>query len=767
MQQGSRHNNLKLWYHRPAKQWVEALPIGNGRLGGMVFGNVLEERIQLNEDSIWYGGPKDAVNPDGLKYLPEIRKMLFDGQLEKAAYLARMAMYSTPKYYNPYQPLCDIKMYFTGLEGEAEDYIRELDLDSGVVGIRYKINNVQYSREIFSSYPDQVMVIQMKCDSPGTLNFCVNLNRRPYEGESRVPSPDCIVMNGECGKDGVEFSCALKATAKDGRVRTIGDTIFVENASEVTLLLAANSTFREKEPQEACMNQINNAAAKRFAELKQRHMDDYRSLFQRVQLTLSESDDGFNLPTDERLERVKNGAEDAGLMEMFFHYGRYLMIASSRPGCLPANLQGIWNESFTPPWESKYTININTQMNYWPAEVCGLAECHEPLFDFVDRLRTDGRKTAEKLYGCKGFVAHHNANIWAETRPEGLPLTAVMWPMGGAWLSLHLWEHYAFTLDKDFLAKKAYPILKEAAEFFVDYLVEAPDGRLVTGPSISPENSFYLPDGSKGAICMGPSMDTQILNELFTACIKSSEILKIDVKFRDTLAVIMERLPKPQIGKYGQILEWYEEYEEVDPGHRHISHLFALHPGSQITPEGTPELAAAAYKTLQRRLENGGGHTGWSCAWIINMFARLGNGESAYAYVLNLLRKSTYPNLFDAHPPFQIDGNFGAAAGIVEMLLQSHAGKIHLLPALPKTWTKGKVCGLRARGGFQVDMNWEDGEPTEVAIVSMQGGLCRICGKIPVKVLCGNEEVLMSIKDENNFEFITQSGKRYRLIMKA
>jgi alpha-L-fucosidase 2 len=764
MYQKNKENNMKLWYHHPAKQWVEALPIGNGRLGGMIFGNVSEERIQLNEDSIWYGGPKDAVNPDGLKYLSEIRKMLFAGRVEEASYLARMAMYSTPKYLSPYQPLGDLKIFFTGIDGETEGYVRELDLNTGIASVRYIINGVNYSREIFSSYPDQVMVLHMESEVPGKLNFCVNLNRRPYEGESFALTGDTIVMNGECGKKGVEFSCVLKAISKDGIVKTIGDFIAIENASEVTFLLSANSTFRENNPQEASLMQISSAAELCYADLKLRHIEDYQKLFHRVRLTLSQSEDYMNLPTDERLEKVKNGGEDTGLMEMFFNYGRYLMISCSRPGCLPSNLQGIWNESFTPPWESKYTININTEMNYWPAEVCGLGECHEPLFDFVDRLRIDGRKTAKKLYGCSGFVAHHNTSIWAETRPEGMPLTAVLWPMGAAWLSLHLWEHYAFTLDKDFLVQKAYPIMKEAAEFFFDYLVETPDGGLVTGPSISPENLFYAPNGSKSAICMGPTMDTQIINELFSACIKSSKILNTDVEFRDKLAVIMERLPKPQIGKYGQMLEWYEEYEEVYPGHRHISHLFALHPGSQITPEGTPELAAAARKTLEHRLENGGGHTGWSCAWIINMFARLGDGENAYKYALDLLRKSTYPNLFDAHPPFQIDGNFGTTAGVAEMLLQSHTGKISMLPALPKAWNNGKVCGLRARGGFQVDMAWEEGKLTKAAVLSIQGETCRIKGEVPLKVIRGNEEILIRTKDENTFEFDTESGKCYNII---
>ncbi|MDD9269253.1 glycoside hydrolase family 95 protein [Paenibacillus sp. GCM10023248] len=759
------NKKLRLWYRKPAKQWTEALPVGNGRLGGMIFGQVMEEKIQLNEDSIWYGGPKVGENPDALENLPHIRKLLFDGDVEQATYLARMSMFSSPKYYNPYQPLGEMKLFFNIRQGEVHSYLRELDLQTGITRVLYHVGDTAYTREIFASYPDQVMAIHMTCSKPGGLTFCVNLNRRPYEGDSYARSSDSIVMNGECGKDGVAFSGVLRAKSPDGVIKTIGDFISVEGASEVTLLFAANSTFREADPAAACLRQLEEADAYTYAELKQRHSADYRSLFERVEFSLSSPEEEQLLATDELMQAAAEGRpkQSERLTELYFQYGRYLTIASSRPGSLPSNLQGIWNDSFTPPWESKYTININTQMNYWPVEVCGLSECHEPLFGLVERMRVPGRVTAKKLYGCGGFVAHHNTNIWGETRPEGILATSVLWPMGAAWLSMHLWEHYAYTLDLTFLQERAYPVLKEAAEFFMDYLTEAPDGTYVTGPSISPENSYILPNGVKGTLCMGPSMDTQIVRALFEACIASSGLLSCDEDFRSQLTERMAKLPQPRIGANGQLLEWLEDYAEFEPGHRHISHLFALHPGTQIDIHATPELAEAAMVTLRNRLANGGGHTGWSCAWIINMFARLGDGGSALAYLSNLFEKSTYPNLFDAHPPFQIDGNFGAVAGIAEMLLQSHMGELNLLPALPDEWKSGRIKGIRARGGYVVDLVWDEGQLSEAAIQASRSGVCTVRSTVPIVVMLDEQEVARSGKDPLT-SFQVQGGHTYRLL---
>lgn len=769
----------KMWYQQPAATWTEALPIGNGRLGAMVFGQVAEERIQLNEDSIWYGGPKEGLNPDAPGYLGEIRELLFAGKVEEATRLTRMALFSAPKYYNPYQPLGDLRIYFHRQSTvPAQGYHRELDLDQAIAGTAYTVNGMTFRRELFSSYPDQVMVIRLSCDQPGQLHFSANLNRRPYEGLSGVWGGDGIWMSGECGKDGVAYACAVKATAEDGQVSVIGDFLSVEGATTVTLLLAACSTFRCSDPLEACQAQIDSAEAYTYEELKRRHVQDYRELYDRMDLKLADpmaEKELEMLPTDRRLERMKEGKElDLGLTELLFHYGRYLLISSSRPDSLPANLQGIWNDSFTPPWESKYTININTQMNYWPAEVCGLSECHEPLFDHISRMQQSGRQTARELYGCSGFVAHHNTNLWGETRPEGLFPTCVIWPMGAAWLCLHLWERYRFDQDQQFLRDRAYPLLKDAAAFFIDYLVESPQGYLVSGPSVSPENRYVLEDGTSGSLCMGPAMDTQIIAELFDACIQSSELLELDEAFREQLVQLKKKLPPQRIGKYGQIMEWLEDYEEEDKGHRHISQLFALHPGTQISLYRTPELAQAAAVTLARRIENGGGHTGWSSAWILNMYARLEEEDQALAYVNTMLRKSMYSNLFDAHPPFQIDGNFGFTAGIAEMLLHSHDGELSLLPALPSAWAEGDVVGLRGRGGYRIEISWRKGKLTEAVIYAQENGVCRVRTKCRVTLqAAGETTALESVSTSLNAKishvlaFSVEAGKSYTLLAQS
>jgi alpha-L-fucosidase 2 len=785
MKSGSASNPMKLWYQQPAERWVEALPVGNGRLGGMVFGGTETERIQLNEDTLWSGFPRDTNQYDAFRHLEEVREWVRTGQYAKAEQVVNGGMLGP--WSESYQPLGNLYIKHVGLDHQVEHYGRELDLETAIAKTSYKRGQVLFSREVYVSAPDQVMAVHLFSNQPGQVHITASLDS--LQRYTLASSGSDLILSGRCPshvepnyvthpnpvifeeKRGMQFEIRLKAVTIGGTVDVTPEgELQVKGADSVTLLLSAATSFTayDKDPAlgrnftETCKARLEHAASFPYEELRNKHIEEHQRLFHRVGLYLGASE-SVNLPTDQRLERMRDGAEDNQLAALFFQYGRYLLISSSRPGTQPANLQGIWNHEVRPPWSSNYTTNINAQMNYWLAEPGNLSECHEPLLDMIDELRVTGQRTARIHYHCRGWTAHHNVDLWRSSTPVNGDAVWAFWPMGGAWLCSHLWERYVFTQDLEFLAERAYPMMKEAALFCLDWLVEDGGGYLVTNPSTSPENRFIAEDGSQSSISMASTMDMTLIRELFSRCVEGAATLGIDEALRTEWSVALEKLYPFQIGRYGQLQEWFKDFDEQEPGHRHVSHLYGLHPGNQITWSDERELIHACRKSLERRLAYGGGHTGWSCAWIINLWARLRDAEQAHAFVITLLTRSTYPNLFDAHPPFQIDGNFGGAAGIAEMLLQSHEGYIHLLPALPVAWSEGEVKGLKARGGFEVGMEWKNGTLASAAITPSQSGTCRILAGINIKVTCGEREIHAEAVGNGFFTFEGEAGKVYKI----